>query len=159
MVSGWSRNAGVEDHAEVARTVPTVRNTARGGGAAAEHQRAGQLHALRQVEARRRQVAGPLDQALELRPPAARDRRPSCAASGARPCSAVVDQRVRRIQLGRELVLDDRLFVAFQAGEPAAADGVFLRGAQLDALERRARVAVGRDRRAPTLVYSTTARS
>ena len=68
-----------------------------------------------------------LDQRLELGPAAARidgylgaQLLPGVAQRG-------VDLRVGRIELGRELELDDRLFVALGRRQPAAADGVLLR--------------------------------
>jgi hypothetical protein len=65
---------------------------------------------------------------------------------------------LERVQLGGDLVLDQRLIELAGGGEPAAAVEVILRGAQLGALERQPRVrVVGFSRSA--LVYSTTARS
>ena len=96
-------------------------------------------------------------QRLQLGLAAARDRD-----LGAEPLPRVaqrrVDLRVGRVQLGGELVLDQRLFETLRRGEPAAGEEVLLGGPEPGALQGAARVAVVRVGRTAA-VYSTTARS
>ena len=60
--------------------------------------------------------------------------------------SAASTERVGRVQLGGDLVFDDRLLEAIEGGETTGRVGVVLGGPQLDAVERGAGVDVGRIR-------------
>ena len=112
--------------------------------------------AARVAEGQRRRH---LDVRSAGRGPAAAGRAPARSASAARSClrarrrscarsllrvarSSSSMSPLRRVQLGGELVLDQRLVELAGRGEPAAAVEVILRGAQLGALEREPRVGV-----------------
>ena len=112
-------------------------------GAVAESKRLRELYARRKLLAGRRQVAGPVDQRLQFRPAAARDRQ-------FRPQSlpGILERglhgAVAGVQLGCDLELDQRFFVAFRARETAATLKMVLRGAQACALERESCILVVR---------------
>jgi hypothetical protein len=126
----------VENHAEVGEPADGQKNGT-GGRAASELQRAGQLDARRKLLAGRRQIAHPGNERFELCLPAARHGE-LCS----QPLSRVLESSIRlligRIQLGRDLKLDDRFLVAVEADEPAAPGQMVLRGAELHAIQRRA---------------------
>ena len=146
---------GVEHQVQVreARDRGEDRAAARG----AEHQRVGQGRVVRQIESGRGEVPRAVDEGLQFGLAAARDgdlRAQALAGFAQRG----VGQGVGRVELGRELVLDQRLLVSFGGGEPPAGEEMFLGRAQPRPLERAAGVAVvglGAD----GCVYSTTARS
>ena len=125
----------------------TSRSTEHGARrrAVSENQRTGQLSAVREVQAWRSEITRAIDQVLEIRPPIAGhvDLR---AQPLTRLAQGGVDERVGRVQLGGDLVLDHRLLEAIESGETTGREGVILRGPELDAPERGARVDVARVR-------------
>ena len=108
----------IEDQADVREPRDGREDVAAAG--VAEDQRRRHLHVLRQVEAGRRQVARALDERLELGLALARDG-DLRAQLVARRAQLLVDVAARRVQLGGELVFDERLVELADGREPAAA--------------------------------------
>ena len=131
--------ARVEDDVEPGKLRNRPEHVAAAGRA--EDERVGKLGVGREVEAWRRKHARALDQRFELGLPVPRDGDLG-AELLANVAQRFLDQRVARIQLRRELILAERLFVALGAGERARSEGVLLRRAQFRALERQTRVVV-----------------
>ncbi len=127
----------IEDHAQVGEAADGEEDRAR-RGAGAELQRTRQLGVRRQFLPARRQIAHLRHERFELRLAAARD-----ADLRAQLLACVLQRGVRlgirRIQLSRKLEFDDGFLEALQPREPPSPDHVILRGAQLDAIERRPR--------------------
>ena len=107
----------------------------------AEDERSRHLGVRRQVEAGCREVARRLDQGLQRRLPLTRHRgiRAQLAACRAQ---LGVDVSAGWIQLGRQLVFNERLIVPAQRGKAPAALKMVGRGAQLGAFETQARLRV-----------------
>ena len=104
----------------------------------------GSLQAARQLEALGRQVARAGDERLQprLAPARARELR---AQAVARHLQLALDVAARRVELGGDLVLEQRLVVLLRRRQAAGAEEVGVGRAQLGALERLARLeAVGR---------------
>ena len=131
----------VEDQADVREPRDGRENFAAVG--IAEDQGRRHLHAGREVEARRRQVARAFDERLQLGLALARDG-DSRAQLAARRSQLVVDFAVRRVQFGGDFVFGERLIEPGERHEPATLGEMRLRGAQLRAVEGEACVRVVR---------------
>ena len=120
MLSGWSRNAGSKIVLMLAKR-PTVRNTARAVAPLPNTSEPGSLTSVGQLEAR-----APADRASDRSGSRARcGRRASprawCAASAARPAAPRRPAESVGFSSAASWYSSDRLLVALEAGEPAAA--------------------------------------
>ena len=117
-VTGVSRNVGSKIRLMLASRAIAVKTSRLLASRKIERRR--HLDVRRQVEARRRQIARALDQRLELGLAFARDGDLG-AQLVARRAQLLVDVAVGRVQLGGELVLDQRLIELAGGREAAAA--------------------------------------
>ena len=145
----------IEDDVDAGEVADRRQDVARAG--AAKDQRIGEGDAARQLEADGDEVAGAVDQRFETRLALGRhfDLR-RAAARGFR--AAPVDVAVGRVELGRHLELDQRLFELARARQPPPAGEVVGRARSFARCRNCfAALSLGRSRTARS--YSATARS
>ena len=147
----------VEDQADVGEPRDRREDVAAAG--VAEDERRRHLDVLRQVEPRRRQVARPLDERLQLGLAFARDRDLGAQLVARRP-QLLVDVAAGRVQLGRRArtrPAPDRTCRSAASRRPRVE--VILRRRAASRARAPSRASASSGRRRSALVYSTTARS